>query len=213
MKKVIFTSIVLSLCTLQSAQPREQASFTHNAATLAKQLPILHSTLTEKGKSITALIEFLEHVTKTHHATNTWNLKEGARYFTRDLLQMLDTIAGEQSGQQICTILLQGNPGTLPISLIAASLLWIGKKDVAITCISQDPIPSRRQLHKMIRTFLSKSDRCFVYQFHDVAPFAKASRSWQRMPNIVISFTGQPELLQPILRNPLVFDYTNRTVK
>lgn len=213
MKKSIFIVLVLSLCTLQSAKTVENASFAQQGATIDMQLPNLHRALIKQEKSTSSLIEFLEHLVTTHHTAKTWNLKDGARDFTRDLLQILNTIEGEQPDQTACTILLQGNPGTLPISLLAAGLFWMGKNDVSIQLISNDHIPSRSQLHKIIRTFLSKSDRCFVQQFDDIVSFTKASRSCLRIPNIVISFTGQPELLNTTLHHPLTFDYTNRTVK
>lgn len=213
MKRSTLQIILLSMFFTQSMHTMQTISFAQQASTLDSRLPNLHTALNKQGKDTASLIEYLDHLVQRHHSPDTWHLQDGARNFTRDLLQMLDTIAAEQHNQVSSTILLQGNPGSLPISLLAATLFWIGKNDVSIQVISENPIPSQRQLHRIIRTFLGTNDRCFIQQFKTIDDFTKASRKYLRQPNTLISFTGQPELLEKMLHNPLVFDYAGRTVR
>ena len=213
MKKSTLQGVLLGMLFMQATQSMQAASFTQQENALAERLPHLHAALHKRGKSTSSLIEYLDHLVQTHHAIDTWHLKDDTRDYIKNLLQIIDTIAAEYRNQTISTILLQGNPGSLPVALLAATLFAIGRQDVSIQIISTDRIPSHRQLHRMVRTFLATNDRCFIQQFDSINAFANTSSRYLRKPDTIISFTGQPELLATVLSKPHIFDYAGRAVQ
>lgn len=199
--------MLMILCVMHASNTAQAQLVAEQAATFDHQLPHLHAALLAHGHTSDGLIEYLDHLVQKHHGPYTWELKEDTRVYTKNLLEILNTIAAEQPATTQSTILLQGNPGMLPIALLAAGLCRIGKNDVSIQIISKLPLQSRRHMHQIIRRFLGKNDRCFVQQFTTTDAFAAACRRYLRKPNIIISFAGQPTDLGGVLDQPLTFDY------
>ena len=198
---------------IHAAQSIQAASFIEQENVLANRLPHLHAALHNQGKHTSSLIEYLDHLVQTHHGSNTWHLKDDARDYIKNLLQIIDTITAEHRDQTTSTIVLQGNPGTLPIALLAASLITTGRHDVSIQIVSPDRIPSRRHLHGIIRTFLGKTDRCFVQQFTTADAFTAKCGRYLRKPDTIISFAGNPKDLARFCHQPLIFDYVAGVVQ
>lgn len=184
----------------------------HNAA-FRRYLPNLYQALRQHNANGMGLIEYFDHLIQATDKNTTWALSLDQQHFMGDVLQILDTIASEQAGQTRATILIQGNPGTLPLLLLSAGLFKLGKQDIALQLVGDETHSAIRQFNRIIRHLVLTHDTRFhIKRFSSAAAFKQASQRNLRHATTVIIFDNKQEVSQLVPGKPLVFNFVKRIV-
>lgn len=187
----------------------------HNAA-FRKLLPNLYQTLKAQQTTGVQFVEYLEHLIKSTGNETTWRLAQDHEYFIGDLLQMLDTIAAEQRGKSTATCLINGTTGTLPALLLTAGLFKIGKHDIELQVLGNEPTINIDQLNTTIRkNLLTQQDRFHINQFGNSRKALAATAFYPRKADTVFLFSqeNKGQLIEQLSgAKARIFDYVNRTL-